>query len=326
MLAHTSLLALSLIALSGSPHRAPRPEAWWAGLTRSASAPAHGVHALEVPHPERVRIPGGTFTMGSSQADLSTAFALCRQEVFRTRCDREGIGQLLQAEHHPHEVRLSSFEIDRTEVSVGDYARCVATGACVAAAYPPSDPRFDNPVFPVTHVRWEDAGTYCTWAGGRLPTEAEWEFTARGTSGRLFPWGNVYNPHLANHGALAPEETDATDGYQGLAPVTALADGATPEGVLNLAGNAAEWVADFYDLDLNGVGYPDAKPQVNPKGPLTGGYHVIRGGSYTGWTVITPGGALAAAGAVWLRGAARSMRPSSRAADVGFRCARDAKF
>ena len=261
--------------------------------------------------------------MGSSQADLSNALALCRQEVFRARCDREGTGLLLLAEYHPHEVLLSSFEIDRTEVSVGDYARCVATGSCAATAFPPGDPRFDNPVFPVTHVRWEDATLYCTWAGGRLPTEAEWEFTARGAAERIFPWGNIYNPHLANHGALAPEETDATDGYEGLAPVTAFADGATPEGVLNLAGNAAEWVADFYDLDPNGVGYPDVKPQVNPKGPLTGGYHAVRGGSYTGWNVLGPSGPQHAAGAVWLRGAARSMRASVRAADVGFRCARD---
>jgi formylglycine-generating enzyme required for sulfatase activity len=296
------------------PHRPMKPEAWWAGLdTHAVTANARGVHALRDPRPLSIRIPGGKFVMGSSPTDMVRAVQSCRREILRSHCEEpilqtSGILGSFRSEVPAHDVTVSSFEIDRTEVSVGAYAQCVAIGSCAPPTFASGDARFDRADLPITHVRWDDAVTYCQWAGGRLPTEAEWEYAARGSSGREWPWGTFYNPHLANHGAFAPDETDATDGYVGLAPVDAFADGATPFGVLQLAGNVAEWVEDWWDLDENGFGY-DGRPQNNPKGAPHGIGHVVRGGSYV-------------QGEAWIRATARGTPALPRSANVGFRCAR----
>jgi formylglycine-generating enzyme required for sulfatase activity len=254
-----------------------------------------------------VRLPAGNFLMGSTAADILDAIRLCQREQRGSLCEKLSS---LQAEGVAHEVYVDGFFLDRTEVSLGAYRRCVTAGACAPAATPPGDPRFDHPDLPVTWVRWEDAHAYCEWRGGRLPTEAEWEYAARGPTGRIFPWGKHYNPFVANHGAFADDETDGSDGYAFLAPVDAFPDGATPEGILNLGGNAAEWVADFWgDVDDAGNGYP-RKSQVNPKGPSQGVFRVIRGGGYVD-------------GPHFLRGAARRMLVLGRASFVGFRCAWD---
>jgi formylglycine-generating enzyme required for sulfatase activity len=292
------------------PHRPMKPEAWWAGLDAPAlTASARGVQALRDARPLTIRIPGGKFGLGSSRTVVQRALQSCRSEILRSHCEEPLLQMSFGSEIHAHEVTISTFEIDRTEVPVSAYARCVASGTCAPPGFSPGDVRFDQPDFPVTHVRWEDAATYCQWARGRLPTEAEWEYAARGTTSREWPWGTFYNPRLANHGAFAPDETDATDGYLGLAPVDAFPDGATPLGVLQLSGNVAEWVADWFDLDENGFGYED-KPQTNPKGAAHGHVHVTRGGSYTH-------------GAAWTRAAARGAPSLHRSATVGFRCARD---
>ena len=254
-----------------------------------------------------MRIPGGVFVMGSTASQILDATRLCQEEPRGSRC---GKLSLFQAEALAHEVTLTSFLLDRTEVTVAAYGRCVAAGACAPAAYPVDDRRFRRPDLPVSYVRWEDARAYCEWAGGRLPTEAEWELAARGTGGRLFPWGNVYNSRLCNHGALADDETDQSDGFAFLAPVGSYPDGATPLGVLDLAGNVAEWVADVWaDPDENGNGY-SGKAQTNPRGPAFGGFHVVRGGSYS-------------EGAFRQRGAARRPMIMPRAPDVDYLCAGD---
>ena len=248
--------------------------------------------------------------MGSSPMAMRRALGLCLRETRAPLCQEEGVVARIRAEGAPHQVTLSTFFLDRTEVTVESYERCVAAGVCAPGALAPEDPRFTRPDLPMTQVRWDDAAAFCAWAGGRLPTEAEWEYAARGAEDREFPWGMLYNSHLANHGAWADDSTDASDGFVGLAPVGSFPDGATPHGLLDMAGNVAEWVADVFELDDTGtpVPYP-ATPEVDPPPKAAGGgLHVIRGGSYVD-------------GALWLRSAARDSTASQRTAWIGFRCA-----
>ncbi len=297
-------------------HRVPRIATFWRGLGPIESrAPAAGIVAVRPELERRVRITGGRFVMGSRPSEMILAVKMCEREPLGAGCDSQGgllhgiVGPWIRAEGHLHEVTLTDFELDRTEVPVRRYTRCVAAGACSPPSFPSGDARFDRPEFPVTHVRWEDGVAYCRWMGGRLPTEAEWEHSARGRAGHMFPWGDLYNPHLANHGAWADDPSDARDGFVGLAPIGSFPDGVTATGLLDMAGNAAEWVHDWYDRDEEGYGYGRGA-QVNPKGPAFSPYgHVTRGGSYR-------------AAAHWLRTAARHAWPLSNR-EIGFRCAYD---
>jgi formylglycine-generating enzyme len=308
-------LAVLVAVLSGGDadaRRPARPAEIWRGLDPPReTAPARGVVQLRPPLAGRVRVSGATFRMGSSQVEMQAAIGMCEHEVLKTLCSEPGLQNGIRAEGYAHQVQVDSFDLDRTEVTVEGYRRCVSAAVCPSPAFPPGDFRYDRPLLPVTHVSWQDAVTYCGWVGGRLPTEAEWELAARGVEGRVFPWGNGYNAHLSNHGALAQDETDGSDGFVNLAPVGSFPDGASQLGILDLAGNAAEWVLDLFDTDDENFGYPETplgKPLVNPKGPQTGMGHVIRGGSF-------------AEGAAWVRGAARGKMNASRAPTVGFRCA-----
>lgn len=301
-----------LVSATVQAKRPPKAELWWAGLDPpSERAPARGVQAVRPAVGGRAWVAGGSFTMGSSLSDIEQAMAACRREVLGILCDERTFA-LFKAEAPAHEVALSPYEIDRREVRVDEYLRCVSAGTCAAPTFLPGDPRFDRPSLPVTHVRWDDASAYCAWAGGRLPTEAEWEFAARGPSSRTYPWGELYNPRICNHGAFADDDTDGMDGFFGLAPVASFPDGATPLGIVDMAGNAAEWVSDYYDIPdpTTHFGYPNAS-QINPTGPATGIFHVVRGGSYVD-------------GAAWTRAASRRYADSTGSPTVGFRCAANA--
>jgi len=223
-----------------------------------------------------VRVPAGEFQMGSSDGD-SDAYS---------------------NEKPQHTVSLDEFWIMQMEVTKGQYQGCVAAGKCAA----PSCSGTGRGDHPVVCVAWQDAADYCAWAGGRLPTEAEWEKAARGPStgsgdGRRYPWGNDapdgmrlnYNGNVGN--------TTAVGSYP---------SGASPYGALDMAGNVWEWVADWYSKTTY------SQPAlVNPPGPANGSYRVMRGG---GWT--SP--------AIDLRLTYRQAYvPFSAWIDVGFRCAMD---
>ena len=177
-------------------------------------------------------------------------------------------------ERPAHDVTLHSYWMDQLEVTNAMYLLCVRTGPCT----PPQDfksqrrPKyFNNPEFndyPVIYVTWGQAKTYCEWAGGRLPTEAEWERAARGNDWRTFPWGeDKANGLYANYNMLVGDTSRV-----GTYPL-----GASPFGVLDMAGNVAEWTNDFYNPTI----YETLTDALNPTGPETSANlrRVVRGGT-----------------------------------------------
>jgi len=166
-------------------------------------------------------------------------------------------------------VSLDSYWIYKTEVTNSMYAFCVSVGACAPPAQEVGTPVYDNPVYanyPIVGVSWDMAANYCTWIGGSLPTEAQWEKAARGPSGAPYPWGSEEaNCDLGNFAGCVGGVTD----------VTKYAEGASPYGVLDMAGNVFEWVNDFY-----GENYYNGAPTENPTGPTSGEFHVVRGSGY----------------------------------------------
>lgn len=176
----------------------------------------------------------------------------------------------------PHKVTISAFWMDKLEVTNAMYKLCVDEGACDLPSTFASEKHeqyFNTDQFadfPVVNVSWGNANDYCTWAGKRLPTEAEWEYAARGTDLRTFPWGDE-----RPDGSQANFNRNIND----VTRVGSFPTGASPFGVLDMAGNVWEWVADYYG--------PEAYAQAlsaNPTGPLaavgSSERRVIRGGSY----------------------------------------------
>ncbi|MCA9556020.1 MAG: SUMF1/EgtB/PvdO family nonheme iron enzyme, partial [Myxococcales bacterium] len=183
-----------------------------------------------------------------------------------------------------HMVELESFWLTRTEVTVDAYAACEKAGKCSDerqsddSAYCNAG-RSDRGDHPMNCVSWEAASAYCKWVGGRLPTEAEWEYAARGRGGspRQYPWGDTPEPTcsravMSEGGYLEPADWGC--GESRTWPVCSKPSGNTPEGVCDLAGNVWEWVGDWYDKE-----YYQKSPQKNPAGPQSGSLRVRRGGS-----------------------------------------------
>ena len=210
-------------------------------------------------------VPAGEFLMGASETDP------------RASAD----------EKPQHKVSLDAFWIDRTEVTNASFARCLADGACHPEIYDQSaltyipyavHPDFQN--YPALIYEADAAADYCQWAGRRLPTEAEWEKAARGTDGRIYPWGDDLDCSKANYfgcdNASKIDPKGPRCGYSGFCRTARVDDfpaGASPYGVLNMAGNVWEWVGDWYAAD-----YYASSPTDNPGGPKDGEFKVRRGG------------------------------------------------
>jgi formylglycine-generating enzyme required for sulfatase activity len=220
---------------------------------------------------ETIQIPAAQFSMG---------------------CDAAVDTECKDDEKPLHMVSLDAFAIDKTEVTQDQYAACVTAGMCAAPACDWDCTKGDTPA---ACIHWNDAKAYCAWAGGRLPTEAEWELAARGTDGRKFPWGND-----------APDCDHLNmEGCEGMAAsVGSHPKGASPYGAMDMAGNVVEMVADLY-----GATYYSTSPAKDPPGPTTGTHYVGRGGGFRSLPV-------------WQRASARDTYDSGDAsASLGFRCA-----
>lgn len=200
-------------------------------------------------------IPAGEFLMGSPDNDPLAG----------------------KDEKPQHKVYLDSFWMDKFLVTNGRYLFCVRAGRCQqpdtiygynvsvvnSTQYYPGPSPYD---FPVINLTWNDAQIYCEWAGKRLPTEAEWEKTARGIDGRIYPWGNTFDPSKLNSkesGRFAPTAIDT------------FPNGTSPYGVMDMAGNLWQWVSDWYGDD-----FYQMSPLRNPIGPSGGKFRVMRGGSF----------------------------------------------
>ncbi|MFL7791931.1 MAG: SUMF1/EgtB/PvdO family nonheme iron enzyme [Anaerolineae bacterium] len=286
-------------------------------LPRETSAPALGdTHIRSVDNMVMVYVPTGRFKMGSDDADIYDALQTCNR--YRGTCQREWF----ENEQPVHAATLDGLWVDQTEVTNAQFSAFLnANGNQTQGGAPWLDmdsdyslieqsggafqPRDGYADYPVVQVSWYGAAAYCEWAGGRLPTEAEWEYAARGEQGAIYPWGNIFDGANLNFCDVNCtedwREAGYNDGHGIAASVGGFPTGASWCGALDMAGNVWEWVADWHG------GYPD-EGVINPIGLATGVDKVFRGGSWN-------------ADQVDARTARRNYAPPTlHSGDVGFRC------
>lgn len=274
---------------------------------------------LSITVSEMVFIPAvENFQMGTTSAEVAQAVNQCTV-IEQGNCTID-----MAADSMPvHSVSLAQFQIQRSEVTASQYAAflnllgpnshlsgcegnpCALTRAEDETALIEFDgTSYSNLAnsLPMYKVTWYGAKAFCEAAGGRLPTEAEWEYAARGTDGRIYPWGNTWDPLSARTSIPATTEV-------GPLPVNSYPSGLSPFGLFDMSGNVAEWVSDWYDPTYYNL--PTASSE-NPLGPTVGTEKVIRGGSWD-------------AKPFFARAIHRqSLQPQENGSWIGFRCADDA--
>jgi formylglycine-generating enzyme required for sulfatase activity len=239
------LVLVALLGLAAYPAMAAPPVDKGSKELATGQKQSQGKPAAAQPQEGSMAVvPAGEFMMGSPTGDSD--------------------------EQPAHKVFVDAFSMDVYEVTVGQYAAFLQA----KGIDPPSDWKTMNqPAHqkrPIANVDSTDAAAYCKWVGQRLPTEAEWEKAARGTDGRLYPWGN--DPPTPLHANFGKTEWN---NHEVLTPIGSFEDGKSPYGIYDMAGNVWEWVSDWYDYN-----YYKASPSQNPTGPSTGGTKVIRGGAW----------------------------------------------
>ena len=230
---------------------------------------------------DMVLVPAGCFTMGSTALQLTESIASCEKFFGGGKCQVD----FAQSETPPHEVYFDQpFWIGVTEVTHRLYGSSSSTD--MKAMY-------RGPSWPRETVTWHEAAQFCLAHNARLPTEAEWEFAARGPDGLIYPWGDEFHPERLISGRLSP------------ADVASVPAGVSWVGGFDMSGGVAEWVADWY------APYTEANT-TNSQGPADGQQRVLRGGSWFSFASFL------------VRTSHReSASPDTANSTIGFRCARD---
>jgi formylglycine-generating enzyme required for sulfatase activity len=242
-----------------------------------------------------ILVEAGEFVMGKDQVRLVEPLATILRDL--------SYYESLEDQEPQRKIYLDAFYMDTYEVTASRYAKFLESSGRKNPQHWAEVDLSRHGDRPVIGVDWHDANAYCRWARKRLPSEAEWEKAARGTDGRSYPWGNQ-TPSRSFARYYQGEEDEDWKGYGMLSPVGSYAFGRSPFGFYDMAGNVAEWVADYYDKNYYKTG-----PAKNPKGPKTASQRVVRGGSWDG-----------PARPIYFRGYAKRER---RRSDLGFRCALD---
>jgi formylglycine-generating enzyme required for sulfatase activity len=254
-------------------------------------------------------VQAGEFSMGGKEEDLA---------------ERPNSGYLNYESERPlHQVKISPFYLDKFEVTNQQYDRfLIAVKNAPAGQYDHPDrpaaldylrhfidDTFKGESQPAVGLSWFDAYTYCAWANKRLPTEAEWEYAARGGDGvyRKYPWGqNAPNADGIWWANYHPQSGKESDGFRVTAPVGSFPDGVSPFGFMDMVGNAEEWVNDWHSFNY----YKNSDGAQDPPGPLLGKKRVIKGGAFS-------------SDQHHIRIATRFYgKPEDKSPNLGFRCAR----
>jgi sulfatase modifying factor 1 len=323
-------LVASALALGGSTGTAERADR------------AHG-RVVRVAAPKRVEVhvPPGRFWMGvdedtarAAAEQCNNAFpALTGSTALGVPVDFCGDYLAMLTAMAPREVFVGAFAIDRDEVSVDEYRSCVAAGACDLDPLVAGDERYIQDSWPMVNVSWFEAGDFCRWRGGRLPTEAEWERAARGDNAKsIWPWGDLEQPKDFNHGQPRAQAMRDIERTQMIVPVQFFGDpddsdgasilskpgtyvwGAGPYGTRDQAGNVAEWTADGWVHDAKTKGYEHLDRNDPYRSPDLIQARVVRGGSWRQPIFVARSN---------LRDPFNKLyEPKQRFSHVGFRCAR----